>query len=148
MGLDMYLDARLYLREWDDKDKAMREAVNAAVPNRGDLNIKIVTAEGAYWRKANQIHKWFVDNVQDGNDDCGTYYVSREQLTELRDLCKQVIDNPTLAESRLPTANGFFFGSTSYGEGYMDDLKDTVEQLDKLLDPKYDRWDFNYHSSW
>lgn len=148
MGLDMHLDARLYLREWDDKDKAMREAVNAAVPDRGDLNIKIVIAEGIYWRKANQIHKWFVDNVQDGNDDCGTYYVSREQLTELRDLCKQVIENPSLAESRLPTANGFFFGSTSYGEGYIEDLQYTVEEIDKLLDPKYDRWDFNYQSSW
>ena len=25
----------------------------------------------ASWRKANAIHKWFVDNVQDGVDDCG-----------------------------------------------------------------------------
>ena len=23
-----------------------------------------------YWRKANQIHNWFVENVQDGEDDC------------------------------------------------------------------------------
>jgi hypothetical protein len=148
MGLDMYLDARLYLREWDDNDKVMREAVNAAVPDRGDLTIKTVTAEGIYWRKANQIHKWFVDNVQEGNDDCGTYYVSREKLEELRNVCQQVIDDPDLAEGLLPTEDGFFFGSTEYGQYYMEDLEYTVEQIDKLLDPKYERWDFSYHSSW
>ena len=41
-----------------------------------------------YWRKANAIHKWFVENVQEGVDDCGEYEVTVEQLTELRDLCK------------------------------------------------------------
>lgn len=40
-----------------------------------------------YWRKANQIHKWFVDNVQDGNDDCKSYYVSTEDLEKLLNIC-------------------------------------------------------------
>ena len=47
----------------------------------------------AYWRKANAIHQWFVDNVQDGVDDCRNAYVPREKLIELRDLCQEVIDS-------------------------------------------------------
>jgi hypothetical protein len=42
-----------------------------------------VIEEVMYWRKANQIHKWFVDNVQDGVDDCKEYWVSEEKLQEL-----------------------------------------------------------------
>ena len=49
------------------------------------------TEEVKTWRKANQIHKWFVDNVQDGSDDCKTYHVSYEQLRSLLDLCEAVI---------------------------------------------------------
>lgn len=52
----------------------------------------------ADWRKANHIHKWFVDNVQDGVDDCGTYEVSKEQLEELLDICKKVINGTKLVK--------------------------------------------------
>jgi len=61
----------------------------------------------AYWRKANQIHKWFVDNVQDGEDDCGYHYVAREQLEELLKLCKQVKANSKLVDGKV--ANGYSF---------------------------------------
>lgn len=43
-----------------------------------------------YWRKANQIHKWFVENVQDYEDDCDIYEVSEKQLKELLDTCESV----------------------------------------------------------
>jgi hypothetical protein len=43
-----------------------------------------------YWRKANQIHKWFVDNVQDYEDDCGYYEVDREQLEQLLHICNLI----------------------------------------------------------
>lgn len=148
MGLDMYLEARRFISDWRDEDKPLQEAVNAAIPDRGDMNVNTVICQAAYWRKANQIHKWFVDNVQDGTDDCGTYYVSQEQLKALRDVCQRVLEDHSLAESLLPNQGGFFFGSTDYDQGYYDDLKDTVEQFDKLLDPKYQCWEFSYHSSW
>ena len=38
-----------------------------------------------YWRKANAVHNWFVDNVQDGNDGCKHYWVSKEDLQKLLD---------------------------------------------------------------
>lgn len=78
-----------------------------------------------YWRKANQIHKWFVDNVQDGVDNCATYPVTYEQLQELLSLVNEVLKNHKLAAELLPTETGFFFGSDEYGEWYFTDLEET-----------------------
>ena len=44
-----------------------------------------------YWRKANQIHAWFVEHVQGGEDECNPHDVSREQLEELREVCRRVL---------------------------------------------------------
>lgn len=49
--------------------------------------------EVGYWRKANQIHNWFVENAQEGVDDCGYYPVSKETLQDLHDVCKDIIDS-------------------------------------------------------
>ena len=45
-----------------------------------------------YWRKANQIHRYFVQEVQNGIDDCGYYRVSKEQIEELLRRCQEVVD--------------------------------------------------------
>lgn len=55
----------------------------------------------ASWRKANQIHAWFVDNVQDGVDDCGSYIVSENILEELLSVCKQVKDKVVLVPGKV-----------------------------------------------
>jgi hypothetical protein len=100
-----------------------------------------------YWRKANQIHNWFVANVQEGKDECQEACVSREQLTELREVCQKILDNNELAEKLLPTASGFFFGGTEYDQWYFNDIEETIKIIDNaLLMPK--QWDFNYRSSW
>lgn len=57
--------------------------------------------EIAYWRKANQIHKWFVDNVQDGEDDCGDYEVSEEQLRDLLAVCVTVKVNSRMKNAKI-----------------------------------------------
>lgn len=101
-----------------------------------------------YWRKANAIHDWFVQNCQDGNDDCRESYVSIEQLEELRKICQMVLDNHALASEHLPTTSGFFFGSTEYDELYFQDLQSTVEIIDNALSKIGDEWTFTYQSSW
>lgn len=55
----------------------------------------------AYWRKANQIHNWFVNNVQDGNDDCGLYEVSEDKLRELRDIATKVLNASELIDGKI-----------------------------------------------
>jgi hypothetical protein len=164
MGLDQYLYARKYVSSSDygrdadgnyintpnEKFSQILSAMDISTDEvRGDhpsLNIELSVG---YWRKANAIHQWFVNEVQSGEDDCGDYYVSREQLIELRDLCQQVVDNPDDAEELLPTQGGFFFGETEYDEWYFSSVKNTIEILDKILNnSKFDEWDFKYTSSW
>lgn len=145
MGLDMYLKAERYLSEFNSEDRELIENIGTLLG--GLANVKTIGVEVGYWRKANQIHKWFVDNVQDGKDECQKEYVSRDQLQELRDLCVKVIANSDQAEKSLPSASGFFFGDTSYDEGYFRDLEDTIKIIDAaLIMPDY--WDFYYQSSW
>jgi hypothetical protein len=131
MGLDMYLTRNTYLgTQWE---------------HRG------VTAE-IYWRKVNHIHKWFVENVQNGEDDCKTYRVSLDQLKQLRDLCKEVINNRDKAHELLPTQEGFFFGDQDYNEYYFGDTIDTYNDLCKTIDnyPSDTLFyvEYYYRSSW
>ena len=57
------------------------------------------------WRKANHIHKWFVDNVQGGEDDCDMYEVTEEQLVELLETCKKVLAASKLVSGKIK--NGY-----------------------------------------
>lgn len=54
-----------------------------------------------YWRKANAIHYWFVKNVQNGNDDCGLYPVSKEKIQDLLSLCKKVVNEIELIPGKV-----------------------------------------------
>lgn len=146
MGLDMYLNAKKYL--WSD-DK-LAETLSEKFPELNGNKIKHVTAELGYWRKCNQIHKWFVDNVQEGTDDCGTYDISFEQLQELLDLIDKVLADKGKASALLPNTTGFFFGSQDYDKYYFDDLQYTKELLEKLLNKKESLkgWYLEYTSSW
>lgn len=174
MGLDMYLYASKHVGGMvftkqdgtvDDSSKdPLFDPIKALLGDVpfGDwapsLTIQVKTA---YWRKANQIHKWFVDNVQGGVDECQESYVAREQLEELRDLCKRILDTEdpvtqrALIEEHLPPESGFFFGSTEVDEYYIEDLQDTVKQLTAALESKTLQseggifgWTFYYQSSW
>ena len=149
MGLDMCLNAKRHLWSWSDEseDKNIASEIQKIANIPENFNVKEITVEAAYWRKANQIHRWFVHNVQEGTDDCGTYYVGRQNLIDLRDLCKKVIENKDLAPTELPTESGFFFGSTTYDDWYYNDLAETIDMLDKALSLGKG-WDFEYHSSW
>lgn len=145
MGLDMYLNAKRYF--WHNENK-IAEQIAKHLPEIGEKRVKEITVQAMYWRKSNQIHQWFVDNVQKGVDDCGYYEVSREQLQKLIQVIEEVLANRDNADNILPTASGFFFGGTEYDEWYFKDLEDTLPELKELLDPKWKSWDFEYHSSW
>jgi len=177
MGLDMYLHAEEHLSKWSDEalHSALTSQLAGVFPVTAEHSPIVVQVNAAYWRKANQVHSWFVRNVQDGEDDCERYWVSREKLTELRDTCKRILDTITwgepvkergilgpyemfpdfsmdedLASELMEPVSGFFFGSTEYGYRYGQDMKYTVEQLTKILNayPEDGRVSFYYQSSW
>lgn len=54
-----------------------------------------------YWRKANAIHNWFVENVQEGEDNCQEYEVSREKMEELLDTVNKVLASTTLIDGEI-----------------------------------------------
>jgi hypothetical protein len=101
------------------------------------------------WRKANAIHKWFVDNVQDGVDDCGQYKVTKEHLIQLHNACNDVLNDNNLAEQLLPTQSGFFFGGVEYDDSYYYKLKETKNEINYILEYKsYCLDELYYCSSW
>ena len=106
-----------------------------------------VRKELIYWRKANAIHNWLVENCQDGVDNCATYYVPREMLEKLRDVCRAVVDGEVTGEEALPTRDGFFFGTTDYDEWYIESLKYTAEKITEVLRDEEITY-FEYQSSW
>ncbi len=152
MGLDMYLYKKNYIWQGEWIKPEVRQEVIVKKDGEVDTSIKpervkYVIEEVGYWRKANQIHQWFVENVQQGEDDCKSYWVSRENLIELLDICKQIKEDNSKAESLLPTQSGFFFGGTEYNEWYFNDINNTIEILEEILsDESAD--DFDYQSSW
>lgn len=151
MGLDMYLKKHIYIGANYDHNEVTGE-ISLKTKNKPiKVNLKKVSyivEEAAYWRKSNSIHKWFVDNVQEGEDDCKEYYVSKEQLQELLDLCKKVLKNPKENQHLLPPKSGFFFGSTDNLDEYIYDLKRTIKQLKEVLKEKEGIFDYYYQSSW
>lgn len=172
MGLDQYMTAKKYIPGGYDhvrknpnaaKEVAIFDTIVEYAGVKGDdvlpLNYAEVTIEVAYWRKANAIHKWFVANVQDGTDDCGTYEVSFDQLRSLLEICKAInksvikgevvkesgifgeyetypdmIFDTELAKQTLPSQEGFFFGSTDYNDGYIYDVERTIVQIERLIE--------------
>jgi len=150
MGLDMYLSAKRYVSEYRKGDEALRGELNKLTEMTGGLEIQEVVCEAMYWRKANAIHDWFVKNVQDGVDNCGSYYVPKEKLKELLELCKEVMANKGRANKLLPTASGFFFGTLDYGDYYFEDVQSTITRLEELMSNSEiaDNFEFYYQSSW
>lgn len=154
MGLDMYLSAKKFHSDADWRPEETRKEFNRLkeMSGVGDLMTKdfqhvYLEVSVGYWRKQNAIHQWFVDNCQRGEDDCRAAYVSREQLKELKALCKKVLKNKKSASEELPTTQGFFFGSDEYDDWYFQGLEDTVEIIDRCLKMP-EEWEFEYHSSW
>ena len=173
MGLDMYLSARKYISQvnWRDVPEGTTEE---EMPNYWTAEYQEIAghfpkglvkhAESgasidinvAYWRKANQIHGWFVKHVQDNTDDCKSYYVWREQLVTLLDTVKKVLDSDkSVAKELLPVTSGFFFGNYSeddgYGEYYYAQLRKTETMLKDILvevEENNTEYEFSYQSSW
>ena len=157
MGLDMYLSKRTYVKQWshhapEEKHHVTVKKGKAKVDHIKPERISYVIEEVAYWRKANAIHQWFVEAVQDGDDNCGEYYVSLDDLKNLLNLCKQVLDNPKMAKELLPTQQGFFFGGTEYDEYYFNDIEYTAKAIEELLEESSfldtHATAFYYESSW
>lgn len=108
--------------------------------------------EYAYWRKANAIHKWFVDNICDGVDNCElSRAITQEEIVDLYERCKTILDttNKETWAKLLPTLPGFFFGSTEYDDQYLENIRHTLIVCESILkDFDFDKYSLHYEASW
>lgn len=116
MGLDMYLAKRQYVKNWDHMKPEEKHTVTirkAGKLVKAPYQVKEVTYDVGYWRKANQIHNWFVNNVAENEDwDGDDVWVSKDDLKKLLDLCYQVrkvakIEKGMIQNGSRSTPNGW-----------------------------------------
>jgi len=103
MGLDMYLSRKIYA--WNDNRDSLK--ITGLKSKIRPDKVNYIIEEAGYWRKANAIHRWFVENVQDSNDYCKNYYVSKENIEALLDTVNTVLDASELVEGTI--TNGYRF---------------------------------------
>ena len=155
MGLNMYLYGSVYVGGEYRHDGSILNIAKAEGMCFGDAisvpvsDISSISLKVGYWRNANAIHEWFIEQHDGGIDGCQRVYVSVDDLNELKGLCLEVLADHTKAEELLPSTRGFLFGSTAYDEWYYKDLEETVKIIDKalLMDVKYNWLDFYYSAS-
>lgn len=130
MGLDMYLE-KCDRRAWGYKDfdiddvkknnPALYNEIKPYLHDRGHyIHWESIFAEVGYWRKANAIHKWFVENVQNGVDDCEYHEVTKAHLEELRAICIKIKDETKMEHGYVKNgeqyANGMWCPCYEEGE--------------------------------
>lgn len=129
-----------------------------------------------YWRKANQIHGWFVENTEELEAD-RKYSVSKVDLEVLLETCRKIMellatapkttkqvvggwkngeeymvdvevyDNKVLNDI-LPPTEGFFFGSDTIDNYYKEMILETIKFLEEELPNCDEDAEFEYYASW
>jgi hypothetical protein len=130
MGLDMYLSRKTYVKNYEHFKKEQKTSVSVKrggkkIPYINSNRVSYVQEEVCYWRKANQIHDWFVQHAQGGEDDCKNYEVSRGQLEALLDTVNEVLTASKLVKGKI--VNGQSYDKES--KKFVDILEDgkTIE---------------------
>lgn len=164
MGLDMYLYKKSYVKNWEHNPADQKHSVSVTLGGSPRKDIKpericFIEEEVAYWRKFNALHKYFVDNLGGGHDDCQEIYVGINDLKDLLEVLNQVkeilnnsekVINTTVGwkgepveyetyacddeiNDIFPPTEGFFFGSTDIDKYFKRNVEDTIEVVTALI---------------
>jgi hypothetical protein len=184
MGLDMYLSKRTYVKNWEHTPDEKRYEITIKRGGQpvsehtiNTARITEIVEEVGYWRKANQIHNWFIDNCADGDHNRYEMEVSREQLKDLKTLCEKVLTDSKLVKGKIKNGqtyqNGEWIDNLQEGK-YIENpetaemllptqpgfffgstdydewyIKDLKHTVDIINDClKYQEGYFNYYASW
>ena len=183
MGLDMFLSYRRNLDGIPETvQRAMRKQVyidsrpythmiqliieNDMLDSVIDRDIKMgkpYEERIMYWREANAIHKFIIDNCANGIDDGTPIQITIDVLKNLFARCETILGSsilksyiaddgsltdPLAASLLLPLDDGFVFAS-DYDKRYVDTLKETVKVLKPIVEhPELYTDPIIYESSW
>ena len=105
MGLDMYLQGRLYHHgmKYNKDGKNIgrkREKVDGYQKTATEIEL-------AYWRKHPNLHGYIVKTFNNGVDDCSPIDLSPDNLDQIAE---------AIEKNNLPETTGFFFGESSWHE--------------------------------
>lgn len=80
------------------------------------------------WSGANHIYDWFATQKKVGVENNKLYKITKKDLEDLLGVCKQVMEDPSLASTLLPLSG--YIGSPSYNESYFDRIDLTIEAIE------------------
>jgi|TARA_R100000482_G_C5073473_1_gene122580 hypothetical protein len=148
MGLDMYLQGRLYHHGMKhDNDGKFTERKREKVEGYEKTATEI---ELAYWRKHPNLHGYIVNTFNKGVDDCTPIDLSPDNLDQIAD---------AIEDDNLPETTGFFFGESSWHEDEKEENVKIFRDASKWLRSKWegenkytDKQDYwasvQYQASW
>lgn len=118
MGLDMYLNRRIHVANYGiSNERSWEVSIKRGGQDVSVISSKEVTTieqEVLYWRKANEIHAWFVDRLANGVDNCVPIEVDISELIELRNITAKVLEASELIEAEV--VNGYSISTGEDGE--------------------------------
>lgn len=124
--------ANCTLKEWcsvDESELPSKDVIEFYKPfySTNKYGYGQIMEEVGYWRKANQIHNFFVENVQDGEDDCSYHNeCTKEILEDLLDKCYKVL-----------TGSIMMIGQVKNGQQYVDgEWVDCMEPGKVIINPE------------
>lgn len=124
--------ANCTLKEWcsvDESELPSKDVIEFYKPfySTNKYGYGHIMEEVGYWRKANQIHNFFVENVQDGEDDCSYHNeCTKEILEDLLDKCYKVL-----------TGSIMMIGQVKNGQQYVDgEWVDCIEPGKVIINPE------------
>lgn len=124
--------ANCTLKEWcsvDESELPSKDVIEFYKPfySTNKYGYGHIMEEVGYWRKANQIHNFFVENVQNGEDDCSYHNeCTKEILEDLLDKCYKVL-----------TGSIMMIGQVKNGQQYVDgEWVDCMEPGKVIINPE------------
>jgi len=112
-----------------------------------DITLKTCKSD-KYFRKVNFLIPFVESKIGCTVENCETVKLTKDNLVELVDRCKEVLADHSKAEKLLPTRDGFFFGGTDYDEWYFDDVKEVQDKVSDLLSTMSNRMKASFHAWW
>lgn len=140
MGLDAWLDLSIYIFARKAQSE-LQTALGAPFP------VKSIVCTVCYWRKAYNIHNWFVRRV---HDDALQHDV-RLSIDDVRALlsdCEYACDHPDAPHPMFDPIPQSHFDSYEKDEWYFDCLRTTKEALAEALPKLTGAGDLTYSTSY